>query len=79
MGITDPIFYLHHSQLDRLWWLWQQRDLQNRLHDYNGEGDSDRNVTLQDTLPLAGLDEDITVLSIMGTESGGMCYRYMYY
>ncbi|TKA52283.1 hypothetical protein B0A55_13183, partial [Friedmanniomyces simplex] len=21
----DPLFFLHHTQLDRLWWLWQQR------------------------------------------------------
>ena len=75
---VDPIFYLHHSQLDRVWWLWQMRDKKDRVHDYGGIGDNDKNVTLADVLPLAGLDQDLTVADIMDTEGGGMCYRYMY-
>lgn len=74
---NDPIFYLHHSQLDRVWWLWQMRDKENRVKDYGGEGDG-RNVTMSDTLPLAGLDKDVTVADIMDTEAGELCYRYMY-
>ncbi|KAK2025705.1 Di-copper centre-containing protein [Colletotrichum zoysiae] len=74
---NDPIFYLHHAQLDRVWWLWQMRDKNNRVHDYGGEGDRG-NVSLTDTLPLAGLDKDLTVADIMDTEGGEMCYRYMY-
>ncbi|KAH6695254.1 hypothetical protein F5X68DRAFT_186745 [Plectosphaerella plurivora] len=75
---NDPVFYLHHSQLDRVWWLWQMRDKKNRVHDYGGEGDNGQNVTLSDVLPLAGLDADLTVADIMDTEGGEMCYRYMY-
>lgn len=74
---VDPIFYLHHSQLDRVWWLWQTRDKENRVKDYGGEGDI-HNGTLSDVLSLAGLDKDLTVADIMDTEAGGMCYRYMY-
>lgn len=76
--IADPIFYLHHSQLDRIWWLWQSRDKQNRVKSYDGKADGGADVTLSDLLPLAGLDEDLTVAEIMDTESNGMCYRYMY-
>jgi tyrosinase len=75
--VADPIFYLHHSQLDRVWWLWQMRDKENRVKDYGGEGDS-HNVTLTDILPLAGLEKDVTVADIMDTEAGELCYRYMY-
>ncbi|OHW95205.1 tyrosinase central domain containing protein [Colletotrichum incanum] len=74
---NDPIFYLHHAQLDRVWWLWQMRDKKNRVHDYGGAGDRG-NVSLTDTLPLAGLEKDVTVADIMDTERGEMCYRYMY-
>ncbi|GKT43545.1 tyrosinase ustQ [Colletotrichum spaethianum] len=74
---NDPIFYLHHAQLDRVWWLWQMRDKKNRVHDYGGTGDRG-NVSLTDTLPLAGLDKDVTVADIMDTERGELCYRYMY-
>ncbi|KAI1861852.1 hypothetical protein JX265_009355 [Neoarthrinium moseri] len=32
----DPIFYLHHSYLDKLWWEWQKLDYPARLHDMAG-------------------------------------------
>jgi len=28
----DPIFYFHHAMLDRLWWIWQMQDPENRLN-----------------------------------------------
>lgn len=28
--IGDPVFYLHHTQLDRVYWLWQNLDWENR-------------------------------------------------
>ncbi|KAJ2996177.1 hypothetical protein NUW58_g1055 [Xylaria curta] len=28
----DPLFYFHHTSLDRLWWIWQMQDPTNRLH-----------------------------------------------
>lgn len=32
----DPIFFLHHTNLDRLWWEWQKLDLPARLTDMGG-------------------------------------------
>ncbi|KAK3344535.1 hypothetical protein B0T25DRAFT_616283 [Lasiosphaeria hispida] len=32
----DPVFYLHHTWLDKLSWEWQARDLPARLHDISG-------------------------------------------
>ena len=32
----DPLFYLHHTWLDKLWWNWQSRDLAHRLTDISG-------------------------------------------
>jgi len=26
MSPVDPVFWLHHANVDRLWWLWQQRN-----------------------------------------------------
>lgn len=32
----DPVFYLHHAWLDKLWWEWQKLDLPNRYTDMGG-------------------------------------------
>ncbi|KAJ2985735.1 hypothetical protein NUW58_g5374 [Xylaria curta] len=44
----DPVFYLHHAWLDKLWWEWQKRDLPKRYKDMAGPN-----------LPIAG-DYDTT-------------------
>lgn len=33
---ADPLFYLHHAYLDKLWWEWQELDLEARLVDMGG-------------------------------------------
>lgn len=32
----DPLFYLHHTWLDKVWWEWQILDLPARLTDIGG-------------------------------------------
>ena len=34
--MLDPLFYLHHTNLDRLWWEWQAVNLTARLYDMSG-------------------------------------------
>ncbi|KAL2813650.1 hypothetical protein BDW59DRAFT_167458 [Aspergillus cavernicola] len=46
----DPIFYLHHAYVDRMWWQWQQADLANRLTEIGGP-----NVPSQEVLQSVGL------------------------
>jgi tyrosinase len=33
----DPIFYLHHTWLDKIWWEWQAANLPARLTDISGQ------------------------------------------
>ena len=40
----DPIFYLHHTWLDKVWWDWQARNLSTRLTDISGSNVQDPNV-----------------------------------
>ena len=51
---SDPVFFLHHTNLDRLWAQWQQRDTAHRLHAYNGRASNDTNAvaTLSDVLDM---------------------------
>lgn len=32
----DPVFFVHHANLDRLWWQWQNGNLTARLTDIGG-------------------------------------------
>lgn len=74
----DPVFFLHHTQLDRLWWKWQQVDAQARLDDYSGKAayTANSDAGLRDPLPLGDLAPDVRVEDVMDTESGFVCYRY---
>ena len=75
---TDPVFFLHHSQLDRLWWIWQHADA-SRKDAYNGPVSSSSNDTaarLSDTLSLGDLAPEVNVGDIIDTEGAVLCYRY---
>src|SRR5690606_33299428 len=32
----DPLFYLHHAYIDRIWWQWQQKNLKKRVKEIAG-------------------------------------------
>jgi tyrosinase len=76
---NDPVFYIHHAQIDRIWTVWQYMDRearQNQIYGTNSlEGDG-TTMTLQDSLPF-GLVADSPVFGdLMDTLAGPYCYRY---
>ncbi|PGH15885.1 hypothetical protein AJ80_05417 [Polytolypa hystricis UAMH7299] len=80
---SDPIFYMHHTNLDRVWWSWQSRDLQNRLTDISGpqmlmdyENLQAGNVTLDFKMSVGLNAEDVTVRDTMDIRGGYLCYDY---
>lgn len=76
--MADPVFFLHHTQLDRLWWKWQQADMNYRLTEYMGraEWNSDKGASLDDVIFVGDLAPETTVSEMMDTESGQLCYSY---
>jgi tyrosinase len=32
-SINDPLFFIHHAGLDRVWALWQEMDISSRMYD----------------------------------------------
>lgn len=74
----DPVFFLHHTQLDRLWWKWQQVDAQARLSDYSGKSAYtwSSEASLKDPLPLGDLGPDVRIEDMMSSESELICYKY---
>ncbi|KAF3049044.1 hypothetical protein E8E11_008917 [Didymella keratinophila] len=82
---SDPYFYFHHAQIDRVWWIWQNQDIKNRQ---NAIADTitflnlppSRNGTLNDTMSLGEMFEaqfpNITQGDAMNTLAGPFCYIY---
>lgn len=77
----DPLFYLHHGNLDRIFWQWQQKDLHTRLNevggpvvpfDYNGV-----NVTLDFEVNLGEIHGPEALKQLLDTEGGVLCYTYL--
>lgn len=77
---NEPLFFLHHAHIDKLWVDWQRRDWNNRKRAYHGNnirGDQTEDASLNDRMPFLGLGgPDPTVLSVMDTTAYPYCYTY---
>ncbi|KAF8850040.1 Di-copper centre-containing protein [Acephala macrosclerotiorum] len=74
---ADPLFFLHHAQLDRLWWKWQHIKPERR-NSYSTMRSlkSDEMTSLNDLIKMDEMAEDMTVSKIIDTEQGLLCYSY---
>ncbi|XMA10487.1 hypothetical protein WAI453_003278 [Rhynchosporium graminicola] len=54
----EPVFWLHHGQVDRQWWIWQNQDPANRVQQYKGG-----TIMMQSNSP-PGKITDIQYLSV---------------
>ena len=55
ISLSEPYFYLHHAQIDRMYWIWQNQDLAARQNAIGGTITLDneppsRNTTLEDII-----------------------------
>lgn len=78
----DPMFWLHHAQIDRTWWIWQNQDLANRQNAIAGtitlnNSPPSRNGTLDDYISLGVNAKDIQIKDAMSTLAGPFCYIYV--
>ncbi|TFK24173.1 Di-copper centre-containing protein [Coprinopsis marcescibilis] len=77
---ADPLFYLHHANLDRVWWKWQQADPEKRMYDVSGpttQGGKEE-VTLDFMLDFPALGPNVTVREIMDAGQAPGCFEYDY-
>jgi tyrosinase len=76
----DPLFFLHHGNLDRIFWEWQQKDLKTRLNHVGGPVEpfdySGKNVTLDFTINMGKLAGETTLKSLLDTQGEVLCYTY---
>ena len=76
---TDPLFYLHHANLDRVWWLWQQM-LPSRLYEVSGRSTVTppfQNVTLDSKLEMENFEAWLTIRDVMDIHREPSCYTYV--
>ncbi|KAF2129371.1 Di-copper centre-containing protein [Dothidotthia symphoricarpi CBS 119687] len=78
----DPWFYLHHGQIDRVWWTWQNTKPEERTNALYGTiviVDPTAPATkLNDTISLGyAFAENITIAETMSTMAGPFCYTYV--
>jgi tyrosinase len=78
----DPMFFLHHGQIDRTWWIWQNQDLANRQNAIAGtitllNNPPSRNGTLQDTINMGVNAPTVQIKDVMSTLAGPLCYIYV--
>lgn len=84
----DPIFYFHHTSLDRLWWIWQMQDAEKRLYALpNGTMPMDmkshrRQMTdpMDTIVDMEWLGPPIKLLEThdqLGGNGGAFCYVYV--
>ncbi|KAH6682868.1 putative tyrosinase [Halenospora varia] len=79
----DPVFYLHHGQIDRLYTMWQGLDPETRQWSLAGtntmlDEPASANTTLDDPLDLKySGGGTVTMRDIMSTTKGPFCYVYV--
>ncbi|KAK3316884.1 hypothetical protein B0H66DRAFT_626479 [Apodospora peruviana] len=82
----DPAFYLLHGNIDRVWWIWQMLDPQQRVYGEDAvmgtrtfmNNPPSENATLDDWVEYgeaAGPRRKLREL--MSTQSGPFCYVYL--
>jgi tyrosinase len=81
---NDPVFFLHHTQIDRLWAQWQDDNAPVRTNEYAGPRTAKAKTTdpepepagLADVMKMLGMDEDLAVQEVMDIQGGLLCYSY---
>ncbi|KAJ1671667.1 hypothetical protein GGF44_001021 [Coemansia sp. RSA 1694] len=68
----DPVFFLHHVNIDRLYSQWQAVKPSTRTYMYDGVDSQNAPVTVND--PIVGTSTP--VYSVMRLGYGNMCYTY---
>jgi tyrosinase len=80
----DPMFFMHHTYLDRIWWQWQQINATSRLYGMGGNTTTSEpatgwvTTTLDYVLSSYGIIPNVTIDKVMNIQGGYLCYEYEY-
>ncbi|KAI8874301.1 Di-copper centre-containing protein, partial [Ramicandelaber brevisporus] len=69
---NDILFFLHHAEIDRIYYMWQLQNMGTRRTAYDGNNQDGSAARLTDPLP----DLQGTVGDYMDPRGGRLCYTY---
>ncbi|KAK1655826.1 tyrosinase central domain-containing protein [Colletotrichum phormii] len=77
----EPVFFLHHAQVDRVYWIWQMLDFANRQDIFGTRtlqnNPPSANATLDDLIDIAPIGGSAKLRDLMNTVGGSpFCYVY---
>ncbi|KAJ1916945.1 hypothetical protein H4219_003469 [Mycoemilia scoparia] len=73
---NDPIFFLHHAMVDKLWYDWQLMGKgRSRFREYNGVDSTRNNVTVKPSDPLPEY-QFLRIEDVLDPRGGHLCYDY---
>ncbi|BCS11166.1 tyrosinase [Aspergillus luchuensis] len=78
---AEPMFWLHHAQIDRVWTIWQGLDPAKRRNaiwgtSTRGDNPPSANMTLDDVLDFGFISQPLKFADLMNPLSGPFCYYY---
>lgn len=78
---SDPIFFLHHGMIDKIYTVWQNLDLYRRQNVISGtstlaNSPPSAEMKLTDSIPFGFVAPDQKFSDLMSTTDGLYCYRY---
>lgn len=80
----DPLFYLHHAYLDRLWWQWEQINATDRMFAMQGNTTVTEppggfvEMTINYEMSVFGILPNVTIADVANIQGGYLCYDYEY-
>ncbi|TVY82631.1 Tyrosinase ustQ [Lachnellula suecica] len=85
---NEPLFWMHHGMIDRVWWLWQNANANNTNAFFGGSvqnltylaefpNGSPPYLSMDSVLPTDGiLSQGITLADVWISEGDYLCYTY---
>lgn len=74
---SDPLFFLHHAQLDRLLWKWQNSSpTANKVYNAKISKDVKQTLSSKSVIEMGALAKNVVVGDIIDTKGGLLCYDY---
>ena len=79
---SDPVFYLLHGQIDRLWTIWQGQDFEKRTNGLDGtvtflNDPPSHDATLDTMMKMGTAGDLVQIRDAMSTYKGQYCYMYV--